>query len=140
MNSSFLKKISGFIIFILVALISFSQVNESQLALKYYQNKEFDKAADVYLKLYEKQKSAYFYSYYINCLLELKDYETAEKSLKKEIKKDPANLSLYVDYGFVFKVQNYFAKADEQFETAIKNIYPDRQQIMNLANAFIGKR
>ncbi|OFY19636.1 MAG: hypothetical protein A2W98_10180 [Bacteroidetes bacterium GWF2_33_38] len=131
---------SGFIIFILVALISFSQVNESQLALKYYQNKEFDKAADVYLKLYEKQKSAYFYSYYINCLLELKDYETAEKSLKKEIKKDPANLSLYVDYGFVFKVQNYFAKADEQFETAIKNIYPDRQQIMNLANAFIGKR
>lgn len=134
------KIVSFIIISLIFSSLTFAQVNESQLALKYYQNKEFDKAADLYLKLYNKQNSQYFYTYYINCLLELKDYESAEKSLKKEIKKNPSNLSFYVDYGYIFKVQNHFNKAEEQFENAIKNMYPDRQQIMNLANAFIGKR
>lgn len=113
---------------------------ESQLALEYYRNKEYDKASELYLKLYGKNKVKIYYNYYLYCLFELKLFDEAEKFVKKEIKKSPDDLSLFVDYGFIFQSKSQQNEANEQFDNAIKKIIPDQVQIINLANAFISKR
>ena len=59
----------------------------SRLALNYYRAKEYDKAASLYKDLYDDSKLQHYFDYYINCLIELNDYDSAEKELKKKIKK-----------------------------------------------------
>ena len=129
------------ILFLFLSFIGYSQTDdESQLALEYYRNKEYDKASEIYIKLYNKNKIKIYYNYYLYCLFELKEFDEAEKFVKKEIKKAPEDLSLLVDYGFIFKSKNQPNDANEQFDNAIKKIIPDQVQIINLANAFISKR
>ena len=69
------------IIFASIFNITFAQSpdEQNQLALQYYNNKEFDKASTIFLDLYNSQKSKTYFNYYLNCLVELKDFETAEK-------------------------------------------------------------
>ncbi|OFX49337.1 MAG: hypothetical protein A2046_05635 [Bacteroidetes bacterium GWA2_30_7] len=132
------------ILIIIITFLSFScysQTNdESQLAMEYYRNKEYDKASEIYIKLYNKNKVKIYYNYYLYCLFELKEFDEAEKFVKKEIKKAPEDLTLLVDYGFIFKSKSQPDEANKQFDNAIKKIMPDQVQIINLANAFISKR
>jgi TolA-binding protein/lipopolysaccharide biosynthesis regulator YciM len=135
-----LKHIILTLLFSIITIAVFSQENDNQLALKYYKNKEFDKASDLYLKLYSISNNQFYLSYFLNCLVELKDFENAEKFLKKEIKRNPQNTSLYVEYGSVLKVQNKNDKAIEQFDLAVKNASANAQEIINLSNTFISKQ
>lgn len=111
-----------------------------QMAQEYYKNKEFDKAATLFLELYNNQKNKTYLTYYISCLMELKEYETAEKTLKKEIKKNNSDLSLLIDLGFLYKTQNLLKEADEQYQKALKLLPPENNQIILMANVFITKR
>ena len=63
------------------------QVDE-QLARSFYNNKEYDKAAELYNNLYSQYHYFHYFSQYIECLFHLENYEEAEKSLKSFIKKD----------------------------------------------------
>ena len=78
-------KLAFFIVCMIFSLVGFSQKNNDEaLAMQYYDHKEYDKAV-VYLdKLWDKNPDAYF-SHYYKTLLELKDYNKAEKVLKKQI-------------------------------------------------------
>ena len=116
-------------------------INEqNQLAQEYYANKEYEKAASIFLELYNNQKSKVYYSYYINCLVLNNDFETAEKVIKKEIKRNDLDLTYYVDLGYVYKTQNKLKEADEEFQKAIKLIIPNNSQIITLANQFVQRR
>lgn len=113
---------------------------QNQLAQQYYKNKEFDKAATIFADLYNSQKSKVFFTYYLNCLIELKDFETGEKIIKKEIRKNSTDLSFRVDLGFLYKTQGLLKEADEEYQQAIKLLMSDNNQITTLANAFLYKR
>ena len=63
------------------------QVDE-QLARSFYNNKEYQKAADLYHQLYNNYNNYHYFSQYVECLLFLENYDDAEKSLKSFIKKD----------------------------------------------------
>jgi len=124
-------------------VFSFSVAQETkdeQLAAQYYQNGEFDKAADLYEKLFNKTGNPFFYNFYLNSLLELKEYKTAEKTVKKIIKKFPDDLRYPVDLGYVYLQSNEPDKAKKEFEGAINKLGPDQQQIFNLASAFITRQ
>ncbi|MEI6123974.1 MAG: tetratricopeptide repeat protein [Bacteroidota bacterium] len=108
-----------------------------QLAIQYYQNKEFDKAVLLFEDLYGKTPNPFIYDYYFNCLLELKDYKKAEKFLLKQIKKQPANVSFLVDLGYVYLTEENQDAARKQFESAIKSLIADKDQVILLANAFL---
>jgi len=127
------------ILFFLCTTALFAQKPDEQIQLgqEYYKNKEFDKAAAIFLELYNNQKTKIYFNFYFNCLIGLRDYETAEKVLKKEIRKNETDLSLYVDLGFLYKTQNLLKEADEEYQKAIKLLTPDNNQIINLANEFI---
>jgi len=114
--------------------------SNSQLALQYFQNKEFEKASVLYQKLFETTQSKTYFTYYIKCLTELNNIELAEKEIKKQIKKDATDLSLYVELGNMYKTQNKTDEAIEQYEKAIKRLQSNQIQINTLANEFINKR
>jgi tetratricopeptide (TPR) repeat protein len=112
------------------------QAQESRLAQQYYQDGEYEKAATLYSKLWEESKNDFFFDRYVECLLSLERYEECEAIVKKEIKRQPKELSHYVTYGNVLERQYKDAEAEEQYKLAIKNLTPDQFSIIKLANAF----
>lgn len=109
---------------------------DEQLAQQFYQNKEFDKALEYYEKLYNKKSPQLFYTPYLNCLLETKDFKKAEKIAKKQIKQNPESLNFVVDLGTVYIRSEEPDKAKSTWEQAIKSIKFD-DQVFAVANAFI---
>lgn len=109
---------------------------EEQLAAQFYQNKEFDKALDYYEKLYNKKSSLQFYTPYLNCLLELKDFKKAEKIVKKQIKQNQESPEIIVDLGMVYEHGAEPDKAKTTWEQAIKAIKQD-EQVFTVAKAFV---
>src|SRR5271169_1399085 len=94
---------------------AYSQSTDEQLALQYYQNKQYDKAIIYYEKIFPKNPSADNYHYYLDCLIQTKDYKTAEKVIKKKMKQQPDNSILYVDQGMLYKLENDDKQATEAY-------------------------
>lgn len=114
--------------------------SDSQLALQYYKDKEYDKAAPLYLKLWQQSAIRTYMQYYVLCLAELKQYEEAEKFIRKEIKSDKNEAANYVELGYLFKLQNKLKEADEAHLQAIAMLRNDQNSYINLANLFMSRR
>lgn len=112
---------------------------DEQLAMQFYQNKEFDKALDYYEKLYNKKSPQTYYSPYLNCLLETKDFKKAEKIAKKQIKQNPDLLNFNVDLGTVYFRGGEPEKAKNAWEQTIKLIKYD-EQVFAVSSAFLAIR
>ncbi len=132
-----LRYILLFLTFIIVRQNTFAQPGtDEQLALQFYQNKEFDKALDYYEKLYNKKSPQVYYQPYVNCLLETKDFKKAEKIVKKQIKQYPDALNYIVDLGSVYEKSEEPEKAKSTWESAVKAIKYD-DQVFAVANSFL---
>jgi tetratricopeptide (TPR) repeat protein len=114
-----------------------SQNTEEQLAAQYFMSKEYDKALIYYEKLYSKNPKAEFYKYYLECLLETRDFKGAEKLVKKKIKQDPTALNYLVDLGWVYQREDREKDSQEQYQKAISLLKQDNNQIFVLAKSFI---
>lgn len=126
------------LLFLITGLCGFAQPStDEQLAMQFYQNKQFDKALDYFENLYNKKSTQVYYNPYLNCLLETKDFKKAEKVVKKQIKQNPDNLNFMVDLGTVYTKANDPEKAKSTWEQTIKSIKTD-DQVFNTASAFIG--
>lgn len=108
---------------------------DDQLAMQYYERKEYDKALVYFEKLYDKQADVYF-TYYVKCLMELKEYGKAEKVTKKQIKRADRYVYLYVHLGAIYKLQGHPEKEKEQYVKAIKEVAPEQSHFFALAHAF----
>ncbi|HFC01322.1 MAG TPA: tetratricopeptide repeat protein, partial [Phaeodactylibacter sp.] len=126
-----------FTIALLMPIFLLAQDNEARLAQQYFADGEFEKAATVYEKLYQKNnRNDYYFNRYMDCLLSLEDYKKAEKVIKKQLKKNPKLIQLYVTYGKLYEQQYQDDKAKEQFEKAIRKLPADKFSVTRLANAF----
>jgi len=110
---------------------------DEQLANQYFQNKEFDKAVVYYEKVFNKKPTGLIYQNYLTCLLQTRDFKTAEKVVKKLGKQNPENLAFSVDLGMVYNVMEQPDKAKAEYEKAVKQLNGDQEQVINLADAFI---
>lgn len=113
---------------------------DEELAAQYFQNKEFDKAVVLYESLYNKKQDYLYYSSYLGCLIELKDFKTAEKIIRKQMKKNTSVPQYGVDLGYLFLTEGDNDKAKEQFDLMIKNAQKEKQYVIDLANAFLLRR
>ena len=69
---------------IIFSSVCFSQSTDEKLAAQFFENQEFEKASEMYKKLYkENYTSIYIYENYLQTLIALKDLKTAEKWLKR---------------------------------------------------------
>jgi tetratricopeptide (TPR) repeat protein len=117
---------------------AFAQGNlDEALAAEYYQKGDYDKAATLYKRLLDdNNNSAFYYESYLNCLLKLKDYETAEKELKKLAKKSRTPLIYQIDLGYIYGLKGDEKKATDQFEDIIEDMAPTEESIRSTAAAF----
>ena len=91
---------------ILLPALGFSQVNDEELAAEFLNNKEYDKAVILYEKLLKKDNSSpYYYQNLLACYIELKNYEDAEKMVKRQSKRFPDNYFYRVDQGYLLQKQ-----------------------------------
>ncbi|MEI6434660.1 MAG: tetratricopeptide repeat protein [Bacteroidota bacterium] len=109
---------------------------DEQLALQLYQNQEFDKAAEIYQRLYDAKPSQYIYQYLLYSLVEMKDYSKAEKLIRRSQKNEPGSLRYVVDQGYVAYRSGNEEKANKIYEETLKKLTANQQQITELANAF----
>ena len=112
------------ILFLLfTSIYTLAQQSDSQLAYTYYQAKEYDKAAEKFLKLYERTHSANFLDYYIICLINGKEYDKAEDTLKKLLKTDDSNKDFLIDLGYIYQQQRTGELCYKQRNGSCQQIY-----------------
>jgi tetratricopeptide (TPR) repeat protein len=119
---------------------SFAQVDDmdKKLAMQYYSDGDYEKAAMYLDKIYEEAPTYSNYTYYFNTLLELEETKIAEKICKKQMKADPNELRLFLDMAKVYGKTEKEAKMAEEYDNAINSINDKTRHtaIINLANAF----
>ena len=113
--------------------------NEEQLAMQFFQSRDFEKAAELLEKIYDKKPGSYYYTYYLYSLIEIKDYDRAEKLIRAQRKLEPNALRYQVDLGYVEYRAGESDKARKQYDDAIKKLPADQQQVFDLANAFVAR-
>lgn len=109
---------------------------DEKLAAQYYQDKDYEKAVILYEKLYYYKTTQLYYSYYLDCLLELKDYKKAEKLAKKH-KRNSLTYQHLVELGYIYSRSGEDSKAEKKYREAVKGLTANNQKIHYLANAFI---
>ncbi|NJL74462.1 MAG: tetratricopeptide repeat protein [Saprospiraceae bacterium] len=118
--------------------MSVVQAQDVRLAQQYQQEGEYEKAAAIYEQLMnQNQRNDYYFDRYIECLVALNQFNAAEQSVKKQMRKSPDNIRLHVTYGNLLALQDKETAANDEYQTAIKKLPPDKYQITNLANAFL---
>lgn len=126
-----------FLLMTILPVVYSQQTTDEQLAAQYFQNGEFDKAADLYEQLVDKNPNPFYYNNLLQSLINAKDYKKAEKVVKKRIKQNQNDIRLSVDLGYVYATSGDAKKADKQYLETIENLQPNQQQIYDLANAFM---
>lgn len=111
----------------------------AELANQYYSTEEFEKAL-VYFEKYYDDDPLGAYSGYLQCLLKVKDFDKAEKLVKKQQKRVPQDPSVKIDLGAIYELNGETDKAKKVYTDAIKNLNPDINQVNLLANAFMRRQ
>ena len=117
-------------------LTLFAQKNK--LAQQYFVDAEYQKAAVLYEELYEEnRRNDYYFDRYLECLMQLEQYGDAEKIIKKELKRNPGLVKLYVSLGNLYERQSLIEQADRQYRKAIEELPAERVAVTKLANAYM---
>lgn len=116
------------------------QVNE-QLARNFFNNEEYDKAADIYQQLYIDYRYYYYFQQYIECLISLERFDDAEKDLRSFVKNDNTTnkWKTTVTLAYVYFRNNNKEKSDKTLKKLINELPEDRNLYIQIANVMISK-
>ena len=112
--------------------------SQEQMAAYYFDQGEYEQAAQLYESLYERTTNKYYYQRLYATYLKLGEYRDAIRLAEKRQKKQPKELALYVDEGNVYLVQKQTKKAEKCFDKAIEAITSNLAPVPDLAMAFSG--
>jgi len=124
------------LLFFFVSVWAQPDPNE-KLALEYFSSGQFEKAADLYEKLYDKTPANE--TYYRNLLVSyknLQDFKSAEKLAKKQSARFSKDAFYLVDLGLIYRDQGDEKSAKKQFDQALKELIPLPDKVNRLAGAF----
>ena len=115
---------------------------DEKLAIQFYQNGEYEKAKELFQKIYDKKQDTYIYFYYYRTLLELQEYKDLERVVKKQQKAYPTLQRYKIDLGYVYEISGKNKDAYEVYDEAIKKVPNTENAYRELYNAFLafGKR
>ncbi len=110
---------------------------EAELAKQYFDQGEFEKASELFEKLYDRQPAnEYYLTRYLESLAGAKRYSDAEKAIKRALKDDPEKVQLLVQQGQMLEDQGKVDDAKKSYAEALKRMPAERFAIQKLANAF----
>ncbi len=106
------------------------------LARSYMAQGEYEKALVYYQDFYDNQPILGFALPLFNCFVETQDYKSAEKLMKKEMRKHPDNLILGIELGKMFKRAGEVKKAKSAWGDAVENVPASRNEVIRIARKF----
>lgn len=109
------------------------ELNE-KLASQHFQNQEFEKAKELYLELYNKKGQTQHFNQYVECLIRLGEYDTAEKELKKFIRNNANSWKSKIDLLYVYTNNDQQGKADDLLRELLKALPDNKNTILNINN------
>ena len=123
-----------------VSTTLFAQSNsQEQMALQFFQEQSYEKAEMIFSELYDKNPNDFYYSYYLQCLIAMQQYKSAEKLVRKQIKLKPNIFQYQVDYGYLFEIQGEKSKSKKHYDAIIASITSNSTLINDLAKSFMSK-
>lgn len=131
-----LLKYLFFVLLISSVNLVFSQGNDLQLAQQYYLQGDFEKAVVYYEKVYNKEPNHSNFTRYYECLLKTNNIKDAEKIIKKQIDKNPANIDLEFQYADFLTSQSRQKEADKIYTNLIKEKATNSALVTDLFNSF----
>lgn len=134
------------IVISLLRVVAFSQTipqkppsatqSEERLAMQYFQQRDFEKAADILQRLFKNEKKPYLYSYYLLSLNELGRFDEAVKAARQMQKQFPGQPAWMVDEAYVNYLSGNQRKAEKLFKNLIEKSTESQQLVLQTANAF----
>ncbi len=129
-----MKKI---LILLFFSFTNFVQSQNVQLAYDYFRKGEYNKAATIYKKLYDKNNNNKFYfKKLLTCYQEEEQFDEAKKFIENQKEKFPKQYHLDVELGYNYQIQNLKVKADSLYSNAIKQVENHPRSARNTGNAF----
>ena len=131
----------GLIFFVFVSFLCFSQTeNDLKLAQHYYQNGDFEKAITYFEKIYTSDQSKTVYDSYLDCLIETKDFNTAEKTIKKQISLNKKDLGIQLQLGFFYEMIKEEGKAKKTFNEVITLTAQNPTSVTEVFKVFVKEK
>lgn len=135
-----MKNLIIFIFLLRSFILSAQSETDIQLAQHYFTNGEFDKATSYYEKLYSSQSTKIYFTRYLECLIQIKDFKTAEKTIKKYISQNKNDMEIQVGLGQFYEDIDEPQKSAKVYEELLSVVSADPGEIINLFQLFVGKR
>ena len=108
---------------------------KESLALKFYRDKDYEKASELFQQLYSNKQSNYFYIYYFNCLVATKNYKQAEKLVKQQKRLNPNNYKYLIDEAYIEELSGNEKKTNKILNKIINNLPSQRNQIIQISSS-----
>lgn len=115
------------------------RMTDEALAGEFFRSQEYDKALELYSKLFDRYKTQYYFTNYVNCLVQLNRLKDAEQLIKKQIRGAGNDFQMSVELGYIYQMMGEKNKATRTYENIIEELPADRNQINMAANAFRNK-
>jgi tetratricopeptide (TPR) repeat protein len=120
--------------------IGFAQTEtDIQLAQYYYTNGEFDKAVVYYEKLYASDPSKVIFTRYFECLMEIQDFKTAEKVIKKQVNANKSDIEMQVSFGQFYEETNDVSKAKKIYDELVEGVNSNPGLTIQIYQAFVAR-
>lgn len=115
----------------------FSQ--DAQLGVEYLKAGEYEKAKTIFQKLAKNKELAKdIYQPYLETLSKLKNWDEAEKFVKRQIKNSEGNQAKYlVDLARLYEVTEKKEEAKKNYDLAIDKVKANDDEMMYLVNYFV---
>jgi outer membrane protein assembly factor BamD (BamD/ComL family) len=132
-----MKKLYVILLFCFASILCQAQDSvEEALAYQYYQQGQYQQAAVLLEKLFNKTKSDAHFELFFNTLLKLKRFDEAEKLLKKIKKQDGKNPEYGILLARIYQDKGQAEAANKQYMQVINNLPADEFKIREIANIF----
>ncbi len=112
---------------------------KERLAINYYRDKDYEKAAELFQQLYKSKPSNHYYNYYFNCLIAINEYKQAERLVKQHRKRNPNNYRYLIDEAYVIELSGNKKKANKILNKILNNLPTERNQIIQITSSLQSK-
>ncbi|MDQ7948507.1 MAG: tetratricopeptide repeat protein [Pedobacter sp.] len=131
-----MKKLIFFLFLLVQTAFCCAQEMDEALAYQFFQQGEFDKAATLFEKLFNKTKNDNYFDFYFTSLVKIKKYKEAEVILRKLVKDYPLKPQYAIALGRVYQENGRIEESTKIYQQAIANLPKDENRYRDLANNF----
>lgn len=112
---------------------------DAQLGVEYLKAGEYEKARTLFQKLAKNKETAKdIYKPYLETLIKLKNWDEAEKFVKRQIKNTEGNQAKYlVDLGRLYQATEKKEEAKKNYDLAIDKVKANDDEMIDLVNYFV---